>query len=182
MASNAYIARGNRDGTPVMKVGKANDIHRRQKQIGVSIDLTIGCLDEAAAFRVESQLRDFVVAQGGIQYYSTIDWFQFDQRVYDLLSEFTHQLNGEPNNNPITMEYEIAQLLNRYHELIANEQRQALIAKLDAANEEINRLREELKEKRARTVELNWEVGGLQALAEYYQEQLSELKAAKAAQ
>jgi hypothetical protein len=38
MASNAYIARGNRDGKTVMKVGKANDIYRREKQIAISIN------------------------------------------------------------------------------------------------------------------------------------------------
>ena len=58
MPSNAYIAS---DREKLMKVGKANDTKRREKQINLPINVTLACLDEATAYRVEDQLRQFIV-------------------------------------------------------------------------------------------------------------------------
>ena len=44
MPSNAYIAS---DGEKLMKVGKSNNPKRREKQIDLTITLTIGCLDDS---------------------------------------------------------------------------------------------------------------------------------------
>jgi hypothetical protein len=92
MPSNAYIAT---DGETVLKVGKSNDVKRREKQIAVPIKCTIACLDETAAYRVETQLRDFVIKRGGLQHQGTIDWFKFDQQIYAMLLEFATGLNGQ---------------------------------------------------------------------------------------
>src|SRR5574337_2075862 len=92
MTSNAYIAT---DGEMVMKVGKANDVKRREKQIAVPIKYTIACLDEAAAYRVENQLRDFVIKRGGIRHQGTIDWFKFDAQIYGMLCEFAANMDTQ---------------------------------------------------------------------------------------
>ena len=174
MASNAYIARGNRDGKTVMKVGKANNILQREKQIAVSIEFTIACLDAEAAFRVESQLRDFVVGQGCIRYHGTIDWFEFDQRVYEMLSEFASNVKAEPPFD--SEEDEISLLLNRYHQLLAQErQLAALRAELDNAIARLQMSTAHLKLE----AELKQEISYLQAQVEILQE---ELKAAQVAQ
>lgn len=65
MPSNAYIAS---DGVSRMKVGKANDPKRREREIALPIMMTIQCLDEAAALRVETQLREFVIQRGSIRH------------------------------------------------------------------------------------------------------------------
>lgn len=57
MTSNAYIAT---DGETVMKVGKANIVKQREKQIAIPMTFRIACLDEAVAFRVESRLRQLI--------------------------------------------------------------------------------------------------------------------------
>ncbi|MEO8607159.1 MAG: hypothetical protein ABI690_04725 [Chloroflexota bacterium] len=77
MTSNAYIAS---DGEKLMKVGKSNNPKRREKQIDLTITLTVACLDEVSAYRIESQLRQFIVEQGGIKHTSTVDWFIFDHK------------------------------------------------------------------------------------------------------
>jgi hypothetical protein len=143
MASNAYIARGNRGGNRVMKVGKANNVRLLEKQIAATIEFTIACLDEAAAFRVESKLRDFVVGQGGIRYLSTLDWFEFDQRLYEMLSEFASNLNALPLFDP--EEHEISLLLDKYHQLVADERELAAIrGERDAALAQAEELRKKI--------------------------------------
>jgi hypothetical protein len=225
MASNAYIARGQKDGKPVMKVGKADNIPQREKQIAATIELTIACLDAEAAFRVESQLRDFVIIKGGIRYQGTLDWFEFDPRIYDMLSEFASDLKVKALFN--SEEREIIQLKKRYYELIAEERARA--AKMTGFTEapaqviellkQVNALQQDLQEERdqhnrelqeERTqhdqslremrnrhheqrlqmstarlnieTELKQEISRLEAEVEHFQEQLSQLKAAQAAQ
>ena len=75
MTSNAYIAS---DGEKLMKVGKSNNPKRREKQIDLTITLTIDCLDEVSAYKIESQLRQFIAERGGIKHASTVEWFIFD--------------------------------------------------------------------------------------------------------
>src|SRR5258707_13534717 len=117
MTSNAYIAT---DGETVMKVGKANDVKRREKQIAVRITRTIACLDEAAAYRVESQLRFFVVKNGGIRHQQTIDWFKFDPQIYAMLCEFATGLNSKFAVE-VDVDTEIAEYITRYHQLLVEE-------------------------------------------------------------
>lgn len=126
--SNAYIAT---DGEKFMKVGKANDIGRREKQIALPMKVTIICLDEDAAFRVESKLRDFVIKRGGIRHAATIDWFSFDPQIYKMLCEFAATIDGfEPV--PVKVETEadidreIAALRRRYVKLLEDELQQQL--------------------------------------------------------
>lgn len=117
MTSNAYIAT---DGETIMKVGKANDVKRREKQIAIRITRTVVCLDEGAALRVESKLREFVVKRGGIRYRTTIDWFHFDQQIYNMLCEFVAGLNNEPAAE-VDVDTEIAEYITRYHQLLVEE-------------------------------------------------------------
>jgi len=141
MTSNAYIAT---DGEQVMKVGKANDVRRREKQIAIPMTMTIACLDEAAAFRVESQLRDFVIEQGGIQHQGTIDWFRFDPQIYTMLCEFA--ISIEARLVGVDLDTEINQLRQRYYQLIADE----LFVQLAERDAEIERLRAEVQAERER--------------------------------
>ncbi len=141
MTSNAYIAT---DGENVMKVGKANDVKRRERQIALPITCTVSCLDEAGAFRVENQLRDFVIKRGGVRYLSTIDWFKFDAQIYEMLREFATRLNNEAPSE-IDVDTEIAQYITYYHQLLVKE----AVAEKDALQAEIEPLREAMTEKKA---------------------------------
>jgi hypothetical protein len=142
MLSNVYIARGERDGVPVMKVGKANNIRQRQNAIGITIEMSIPQLDEAAAFDLETQLRLFVLTHGGKRLLRTNDWFYFDSRIYAALCTIVADLNadvGDTEVAPIRTEYneseaakiaedaadaEIEALRERYHRLLADEAEQ----------------------------------------------------------
>lgn len=130
MKSNVYLAFGQIGGIPVMKVGKTNDPKRREKQIALPITMTIQCLDEAAAFRVETQLREFVIQRGGIRYQKTIDWFAFDTQIYDMLCQFAAGLIGQGAGliNMVEakddIDLEIATLRKRYYELLLAEMEQ----------------------------------------------------------
>jgi gas vesicle protein len=128
MTSNAYIAT---DGEKFLKVGKANDVKRREKQIALPMTVTVICLDEAAAYRVESKLRNFVIKRGGIRHAATIDWFAFDPQIYKMLCEFASNIDGfEPV--PVKVETEadidaeIAKLRKRYFKLLEDELQQQL--------------------------------------------------------
>jgi len=126
--SNAYIAT---NGEKFMKVGKANDLQRREKQIALPIKITVACLDEDAAYRVESELRKFVIKNGGIRHAATKDWFTFDPQIYNMLCEFAATQDGF-TPVPIKVETEadidaeIAKLRKRYFKLLEDELRQEL--------------------------------------------------------
>jgi hypothetical protein len=139
MPSNAYIAT---DGEDVMKVGKANDVKRREKQIAIPITFTIACLDEAAALRVENRLRDFVIEKGGIQRASSIDWFKFEPQIYKMLCQFAQQVLDTDETTGIDLDDEINMLVMRYHKLL-----------LDEAQSERRRLEEEYENQRKRLEE-----------------------------
>lgn len=166
MPSNAYIAS---DGMNRMKVGKTNDPKRREKQIALPITVTIQCLDEAAALRVETQLREFVIQRGGIHYQKTIDWFVFDTQIYDMLCQFAAELDGQGVGliniveSEEDIDLEIAALRKRYYELLLVE---------------IERLRHERKDDQeryeAKIAELNRELGKWQAKYEILKEQMEE--------
>ena len=86
MKSSAYIGQGIRESTRVMKVGKSNDVKRRQRELPITIERIAVCVSEAAAYQFENDLRRFIIQQGGIRYQKTLDWFEFDERIYKLLS------------------------------------------------------------------------------------------------
>jgi len=152
--SNAYIAT---DGEKFLKVGKANDVKRREKQIALPMTVTIICLDEDAAFRVESKLRDFVIKRGGIRHAATIDWFAFDPQIYKMLCEFATTIDGfEPV--PVKVETEadidaeIAKLRKRYFKLLEDELQQ----QLDEVRAEKAQLIEESRRLEAEIEILRW--------------------------
>jgi hypothetical protein len=143
MTSSAYIAT---DGETVMKVGKTNDVKRREKQIAVPITHTIACLDEAASRRLENQLRDFVLERGGIRHQGTVDWFQFDSQIYTMLCQVVVGLDGQAITEN-DLDREIGALVSRYYKLLRDE----LV-------EKNKRLREELKQMQEAVYQLNQEV------------------------
>jgi seryl-tRNA synthetase len=144
MLSNVYIARGERDGVAVMKVGKANNLRHRQKAIGITIEMSIPQSDEAAAFELENELRFFVACQWGKRLPGKNDWFYFDPKIYTALCVRVVELGGEAIGDSeiaaLLTEYsesvtlkveendedaEIAALQERYHRLLADEAKRA---------------------------------------------------------
>jgi hypothetical protein len=126
--SNAYIAT---DGESFMKVGKTNDLEKRERQIALPIKVTVACLDEAAAYRVESQLRKFIMKNGGIRHEATKDWFSFDPQIYKMLCEFAATQDGfAPAPDKVEteddIEAEIFALRKRYFKLLKDELQQEL--------------------------------------------------------
>jgi DNA anti-recombination protein RmuC len=180
MTSNAYIAS---DGETLMKVGKANDTQRREKQIALPMTVTVACLDESAAHRVESQLRQFVIEQGGIRHQSTIDWFKFDEQIYAVLCEFAGKLDGF-EVIPVQekgLDEEIAELRARYFQLIEEELKESITtlshqlknisgelqSKQQQKDKEIERV---LREASQREGELREQIGELKAMLRIYKD------------
>ena len=167
--SNAYIAS---DDESLMKVGKANDPKRREREIALPMTVTIACLDEAAALRVESQLRQFVIEQGGIRHQNTIDWFKFDPQIYAILCEFAGGLDGFKAVPVLEkdLDQEIAELQARYFRLLTEE-----YTKLIRENEEEReRLHSELNRERTEKERYIMEAGKWKALAEFYQQMVKD--------
>lgn len=73
MISNVYLAFGIVGETQVMKIGKANVMSRREKQIKLSIEMSIECENESSAFAVESRFRS-LARELGAESFSGIDW------------------------------------------------------------------------------------------------------------
>jgi hypothetical protein len=143
MTSNAYIAS---DGEKLMKVGKANDLQKREKQIALPITFTVACLNKDAAFRVEHELRDFVIERGGIRHAATKDWFAFDPQIYKMLCEFAAEQDGfkavpVKEETQADIDAEIAALRRRYIRLLETEMQR----KLDAVLAEIAQLKSEIR-------------------------------------
>jgi hypothetical protein len=165
MASNAYIAS---DREKLMKVGKANDTKRREKQINLPINVTLACLDEATAFRVEGQLRQFIVERGGIKHASTLDWFAYDPQIYTMLCEFAGTIDGfEPIHIEDEGELEIRAIRKRYFQLIEAERLEEAKS-LKADRDRLERKVEFLEAERIRLRE------ELEALRNYFQEERNE--------
>jgi hypothetical protein len=175
MTSNAYIAS---DGEKLMKVGKSNNPKRREKQIDLTITLTIGCLDEVSAYRIESQLRQFIIERGGIKHASTVDWFIFDPQIYRMVCEFAANIDGfTPLSDDDSQEAEIAVLRKRYFQLLAEERDPNLKENLlKAENEKLKRhlddTREALETEREQHEKLLRELGHWEAKHELLSEEL----------
>lgn len=91
MTSNAYIAT---DGEKMMKVGKANNIKKREQQIGLPITISMRCPDEEVAILIETELRRIVVEMGGTRHPFRVDWFEYDNNIYLMLVAFAQSLDG----------------------------------------------------------------------------------------
>lgn len=184
MSSNAYIAS---DGMNRMKVGKTNDPKRREKQIALPITMTIQCLDEAAALRVETQMREFVIQRGGIRHQQAIDWFIIDPQIYEMLCQFASGLIGQGANlksvveTEANIDREIAALQRRYYELLLAEIeriRKEHAAESERLRQEFgereDRYREDIQTKDKRIEELSREVGKWQAMYEILKERFED--------
>jgi len=130
-----------------MKVGKTNNLHRRSRQIGISIELSTASLTEAGALRLETELRQFVLAQGGVRYRNTIDWFTFDAQIYALLCEYFIAQHMPELSNTLSPDEEITLYRRRYIQLLTDEyrrERDEARRQLQAAKLETEMLRQEL--------------------------------------
>ena len=102
--SYVYLAVGNIDLVHVMKIGKANNIDQREKQIGVTITHAVRLRDEATAFRVETQLREIMRMGGAKQLSDTHDWFEFHQSIYKAIMaqiELLNQASPDTSDNAL---------------------------------------------------------------------------------
>ncbi len=166
-----------------MKVGKSNDVKRRQRELQITIDDSIMRLNPNSAYRVEKQLREFVIQQGGIRYRETLDWFLFDPEIYEALQHYflRHVTDS------LSQEDEVLRFVRRYYEIIITEittenvnfqQEQATtqieIDRLKKQIEERKRAREEVKHERKHSrgemkrllreiAELRYEIGKLES-------------------
>ena len=169
MASNAYLAT---DNEKLMKVGKSNNPKRREKQIDLTITLTVACLDEMSAYRIEDQLRQFIAERGGIKHASTVDWFAFDPQIYRMVCEFAANLDGyKAISEEESQDAEIDVLRRRYFKLIAEArntdtkegqlraEKKSLENELNFLQERYQSLREELQEQHEKHGKLNREFG-----------------------
>jgi hypothetical protein len=175
MGSNAYIAT---DGETVMKVGKANNPKRREREIALSLTVIIACLDESAARRVEDQLRQFVIEQGGIRHQSTIDWFKFDQKIYAVLCEFAGKLDGsEANIIEDDLDTEIMKLRERYYQILFKEEQykvEVLEREVRRLSDEKQRLKQENDAQREKSLSLSERIGMLTAICNIALEHLTD--------
>ena len=177
MLSNVYIARGARGGTAVMKVGKTNNIRQRQRELSITIELCIPQPDATSALDLETQLRLFVLTQGGKRLPRTTDWFYFDLHIYTALCAVVAELNEEAASYTeiafLPMEFsksvavkaeeddddaEIEALRKRYHRLLADEaERNAeRVRRFQLENDE--RLKAAKAAKQERIRELQWKL------------------------
>ena len=104
--SYVYLAVGNIDLTHVMKIGKANNLDQREKQIGVTITHAVRLRDEATAFRVETQLREMMRAGGARQIGETNDWFEFHQSIFKAIMaqiELLNQASPDTSDNALAI-------------------------------------------------------------------------------
>lgn len=92
--SYSYIAQGVVGNVHYMKVGKANNLHRRSKEIGLSIERFIECSDEDEAFSIESWLRNILSVYGAVRARGK-DWFAFNGTIYERLLNAAKDINGE---------------------------------------------------------------------------------------
>lgn len=102
--SYVYLAVGNIDLVHVMKIGKANNLDQREKQIGITITHAVRLKDEQTAFRVESQFREMLRVGGAKQFAGTNDWFEFRQSIFKAIMaqfELLNQVSPETSDNAI---------------------------------------------------------------------------------
>jgi len=177
--SNAYIGQGIRDGVHLMKIGKSNDVKRRQRELPITIDRIAVCVSESAAYQFEDDLRRFVTQQGGVRYQKTLDWFEFDERIYSLLLKFFNAPD-DADRKELSEEEEIRLYRDRYYQLLRD-----IIQKLQQTirekKEEIRQLHKQIDAARqkewetiqlehagyqAKIIELHRKIGRLEAQIE----------------
>jgi len=142
----AYIASGQDSGSRLMKVGKTINPKQRAVQIGMSIHMTLACIDEASAFKIEAEMRNLVIAQGGIRYRRILDYFIFDERIFDLLKthlleQKAHFENDLSHIREMTPDEEIELYRSYYFELLITEvtaERDLAVSQLAEAQKLLN--------------------------------------------
>jgi hypothetical protein len=174
MSSNAYIAT---DGESLLKVGKANNIKKREQQIGLPITIYLGCPDEEVALLIETEFRRIVIEMGGVRHASGVDWFEYDKDIYFMLMAFAQSLDGfkpasiqglpNPEITRRRKEY-IQQLKVLRHKMIKEYlaerdnteiEIRSLKARITSLEEQRAELRQELNNEREKVYKLIREIG-----------------------
>ena len=174
MTSNVYIARGEHNGIAVMKVGKANDVRQRVRQLGLFLELSIAQADEAAAFAFEGELRFFMSYRGGKTLPGKNDWFYFDWSIFIDLCATVAELYHKAINYAAVL-HEPSQyygLLGDEKRNAASAQRDPIVAWIAQVEEEKARLKEASATKQKRIEELTAEVAQWRVRYEALKEEL----------
>lgn len=138
--SYVYLASGHARDIRVMKIGKANDVRRRETQIKLKVDRSFDVGDETWAFRVEDYLREIMVLNCA-KPFGGHDWFLFDKAIYHLLRTRFYSFVGEG--------------IARIRE-----------TELAALNAEIDEHKKNLEQSNRRISFLNWQMGFYQGVLE----------------
>ena len=143
MTSNAYVGQGVCGNAHVMKVGKSNNVTRRERELGITIEHIAQCISETTALELENHLREFVIQEGGVRYKRTLDWFEFDKRIYNILVIFFNQeyIRQSPELNE---EDEILLFQEKYYDLLQTSLEDAE-EQIEILQEEVERLRDQLQ-------------------------------------
>ena len=118
MTFNVYIARGERNGIAVMKIGKSQNLPQRERDIGLSIELSVPQFNQHSAFVVERSLKKLVIAQGGKRLADTYDSFHYDPDIYSLLCAKIEEITEKASE-----EEEIKLFREHYYGMVAEESR-----------------------------------------------------------
>jgi hypothetical protein len=141
---NVYIARGERFGIAVMKIGKSQNLPHRERVIGLSIELSVPQFNEHSAFVVERNLKKLIIAQGGKRIPNTRDSFHYDPEIYSLLHarivDLTEKASEEEEIRDIRTSYYaiLRKEIERNKELPEVKQLRAKAERLQTVNENLN--------------------------------------------
>ena len=150
MTSHVYLAIGELDGVRVMKVGKANNVKKRQAQIRISIRSTLECPSAMEAFALEGNLRRLARKLGAKGIPNHIDWFIFDEAIYEELETFViSSLFLAPREMYLRHvsldDLEIEAIKARYKELVAKKPEPSRDPLLDADLNTLRTMRDQLQ-------------------------------------
>lgn len=120
--SNVYLAFGLLNDQPVMKIGKANDVLQRQRQIGIGIEMSCACDSEKEAFQLETKLRRLMRSLGAERVATRMDWHVFDATIYERVKEmftdeFGVQVLKQYKGRDGIEDFEVDMLRARYRQM-----------------------------------------------------------------
>lgn len=171
MKSNVYLAFGQIGGVPVMKVGKANDLKRREKQLRIDVEFSLACVSEGDALVFEDRLREHAFSLGASSFRG-YDWFYYDDNVYEALKAILIEFGSD--ESVLKLEREVAQYQLRYHQMKV----ESLEAQVEQLQEEKRFLQQQkdaeveriLRESSQREGALREQIGELKAMLRMYRE------------
>jgi len=134
MKSNVYLACGTDDWYFLMKVGKANNIKLREKQIYMSIKVSVPTMTVEDAFILETRMRKLAVSLGATRYPRTYDSFFYNESIYRVIEKELGVLSASEN-----IDDEIAFYQQSYQRILAKDMQKEMTKFFDAKYPSIER-------------------------------------------